>query len=335
METKNNITWRIEEKVLPLKYSWKISRNSSESKTNLFIYVGDEKCFGIGEAAPNIRYREIPAELVSLFHSIEDLLPKNSETPVTELANWLENNKIPNALRFAIESAYVHFICTKRNISVQDFFGLPTSDRVATSFSLPIMPVEKLGNFITENNLQRFPYIKVKINKEEGFEILSEVAKYISKPLIIDPNESFTDVEELLKFSQKINDFNILMLEQPMPAHLTEEYKYLKSKSLFPVFADESMTDMADISALKEQFHGVNMKLMKAGGYIRGITQLKMAQQMGLKTMVGCMVETSLGIGSAMNLGALAQFADLDGFLILQHDPFDLLAEKQGFLQKV
>ncbi|MGZ5244987.1 MAG: enolase C-terminal domain-like protein [Bacteroidia bacterium] len=327
--------WRIEEKVLPLKYSWKISRNSSDSKTNLFIYAGDEKCFGMGEAAPNVRYEEIPAELVRLFHAIKDSLPKSTQTPVAELAKFLEDKNVPNALRFAIESAYAHLICEQSNISVQDYFGLPKSDKVATSFSLPIMPVGDLGNFISQNNLQRFPYIKVKINKDEGLDILSEVAKHIIQPLIIDPNESFLDVEELLQFTDKIKDFNILLLEQPMPAKLVDEYKFLKPRSRFPVFADESMTDAEDISYLQDQFHGVNMKLMKAGGYLKGISQLKQAQNLGLKTMIGCMIETSLGISSATNLGGLAEFADLDGFLILQQDPFCKLTEKQGFLQKV
>ncbi|MGZ5303715.1 MAG: enolase C-terminal domain-like protein, partial [Bacteroidia bacterium] len=184
-------------------------------------------------------------------------------------------------------------------------------------------------------NLQRFPYIKVKINKDEGLDILSEVAKHIIQPLIIDPNESFLDVEELLQFTDKIKDFNILLLEQPMPAKLVDEYKFLKPRSRFPVFADESMTDAEDISYLQDQFHGVNMKLMKAGGYLKGISQLKQAQNLGLKTMIGCMIETSLGISSATNLGGLAEFADLDGFLILQQDPFCKLTEKQGFLQKV
>lgn len=327
--------WRIEEKVLHLKYSWKISRNTSDTKTNLFIYAGHEKCFGIGEAAPNVRYGELPAELVKDFQRIKDFLPKDTKTPVAALANYLETEKIPNALRFAIESAYVHWICKERKIAVQDFLGLPAVNKVATSFSLPIMPVNELSNFINHNQLQRFPYIKVKINKEEGFDILTEVARHVNKPLIIDPNESFLDVEELLQFIQKIKDFNVLMLEQPMPAKLEEEYKYLAPRSPFPVFADESMTDAEDIYYLAQQFHGVNMKLMKAGGYLKGISQLKKAQKMGLKTMIGCMVETSLGIGSAMNLGGLVQFADLDGFLILQDDPFGNVVEKQGFLQNV
>jgi L-alanine-DL-glutamate epimerase-like enolase superfamily enzyme len=282
-----------------------------------------------------VRYGEIPDELIKVFYAIKDSLPTSAKTPVEDIAAFLETEKVPNALRFAIESAYVHLLCEQHGFTVNDFFGLPKVNKVATSFSLPIMPIGDLGNFISQNHLQRFPYIKVKINKDEGLEILTEVAKYIHQPLIIDPNESFLDVDELLQFIELVKDFNILLLEQPMPAKLADEYKYLKPRSIFPVFADESMTDTADISALKDQFHGVNMKLMKAGSYIRGISQLKMAKNLGLKTMIGCMVETSLGISSAVNLGGLAEYADLDGFLILKEDPFGILTEKQGFLQKV
>ena len=117
-----------------------------------------------------------------------------------------------------------------------------------------------------------------------------------------------------------------------MPAALESEYVYLKQKSPYDIYADESVLDKPDFESLAQQFHGVNMKLMKAGGYLNGKRILEEAANSGLKTMIGCMVETSLGIWSALQLGSLAQTADLDGFLIVKSEPFNMVREEKGIL---
>ncbi len=117
-----------------------------------------------------------------------------------------------------------------------------------------------------------------------------------------------------------------------MPARKATEYQFLKKNSLYPVFADESVTDQPDFSSLRHQFHGINMKLMKAGGYLNGLRILQETQKQGLLPMIGCMVETSLGIWSAMQLCAGIRYADLDGFLILKDEPLGLVKEQDGNL---
>jgi glutamate racemase len=87
------------------------------------------------------------------------------------------------------------------------------------------------------------------------------------------------------------------------------------------------------LTELKNQFHGVNVKLMKSGSYQTGIQQLKEARRLGMQTMIGCMVETSLGISSALCLTSLTDFIDLDGHLIVSNEPFHLIDERGGMLQ--
>src|SRR5438552_5603192 len=106
---------------------------------------------------------------------------------------------------------------------------------------------------------------------------------------------------------------------------MVDESLYLKKYSPFTLFADESITTEADFSLLRKMFDGINMKLMKAGGYLNGIRLLKEAKKAGMKTMIGCMVETTLGISSGMNLCSLADYTDLDSFLLLKNEPFDLI----------
>ena len=325
------IRWHIEEKQLQLRYTWKISRNSSDSKTNLFVRVADQKDVGIGEAAPNTRYGETAALLNQQFeHLIDHGL---------ELIRTLEDLQIllslyppANSLRFAIESAYIHYICQQKGMTVSDFLGVSMPAGVPTTFTLPIMDPGLVADFILKHDLNRFASLKVKVNREEGLDLVKEAAAASSVPLIVDANEAWTDPDDLLEYLQALKPYQISFIEQPLPAASKEEYIYLKKKSPYRLFADESVTNQADFELLKKQFHGVNMKLMKAGGYLNGLRILEETRRNGLQTMVGCMVETSLGIWSAMQLCHGINHADLDGFLVLKDEPFGIVQERAGEL---
>lgn len=325
------LNWHIEALALELKYTWKISRNASAGKINLFVRVTDGQHTGIGEAAPNIRYNEVPQNLILQFGKLVAAGLNQIQT-LEDLFYLLESHKPANALRFAVESAYVHFICQRQTLTIPEFLGLPDPQPQTTTFSVPIMEPGEIGPFILENNLGRFQALKVKVDQESGLDMVQEVSKHYSGPLLIDANEAWEDPETLLNFFENLQPYNILFIEQPMPATHQAQYAYLKKKSPYDIYADESILDDPDFESLLQQFHGVNMKLMKAGGYLKGKYILEKAKAFGLKTMIGCMIETSLGIWSAMQLGGLAQTADLDGFLILKDDPFKIVREEDGYL---
>ncbi|MEJ8758293.1 enolase C-terminal domain-like protein [Pontibacter sp. H259] len=325
------LTWRIEALHLKLKYTWKIARNASDEKLNFLIQVSDGNFSGFGEAAPNIRYGETPDLLLQQYQvllmaglasikSMEDLLQLLTEhTPV-------------NSLRFAVEAAYLHYFCQVKQIAVHQLLGQPLPHQQATCFSLPIMEVGAVKDFILKHDLQRFPCLKIKVNSEQGPDLLQEVLSVVQKPIVVDGNESWRNPDELLRFMEILDPQRVLFIEQPMPASEAAAYAHLKPLSPIPLVADESVTDDADFAMLKQEFHGVNIKLMKAGGYLNAVRLLQEVRKHGLMAMIGCMVETSLGIWSAMQLSAAFDFADLDGFLIIEDEPFKLVREEQGIL---
>ena len=325
------LRWHIEAKELHLCYTWKISRNSSDSRTNLFIRVADQHYVGIGEAAPNIRCNETADALTNQF---SDLIDHGLELvrSLEDLQMLLSIHVPANALRFAIESAYIHYNCQRLNISVGEFLGVALPLAVPTAFTLPIMDPGLIKSFILENNLTRFQPLKIKVNGENALDLIREVNKSSNCPLIIDGNEAWDDPDIILKVMEQLHAYPIVMLEQPMPAAQVEEYIYLKQHTKYDLFADESVTNHADFNLIAKQFHGVNMKLMKAGGYLNGKFILEQARRQGLKTMIGCMVETSLGIWSALQLCQGIGIADLDGFLILKEEPFGIVQEREGKL---
>ena len=325
------LNWQIEQIKLELKYTWKISRNATNFKLNSIITVGSGKYKGIGEVAPNIRYNETPEIIQSEFHRFINSQSQNIHD-LHDLTSLLDELKLPNALRFGIESAYIHYLCHADRTDIYTFLGIQNPQKVGTSFSLPIMDVKDIEKFYLENKLQRFSKLKIKVNAETAGELLHELNRISKQPLIIDGNETWKNPDEVLTFMQALKPYNIAIVEQPMHASMVEEYVYLKPKSPYILVADESICADADFEKLKTQFHGVNMKLMKAGGYLNGLRILNEAVKHGMHTMVGCMVETSLGISSAFHLCAGIEFADLDGFLIVKDEPFGLVKEHDGVL---
>ena len=326
------LQWSIEPITLELKYTWKISRNASDEKTNLIVTVSDGKHSGSGEAAPNIRYNESAEKGLRQFALLKDSLQEEI-ADVSEIQKKIQAAGIINALGFAIESAWFDLEVKRKRKSFYELTGIESPGKLITSYTVPIMEPGELRKFFDENRLERFPFVKLKINHENAFDSLRQLLTFCENPVMVDANESFTDVEQCILWLEKIKKLPIVLVEQLMPSTMTEELEYLKKYCPFDHFGDESMTHEADFGKLKKSFDGVNMKLMKAGGFINGINLLRQARKAGMKTMIGCMVETTLGISSAMRLGSLTDFIDLDSFLLVRNEPFGLVEENNGVLE--
>ncbi len=328
------IEWKIEPIKLPLKYTWKIARNSSTHKINFIVHCQFKGWKGIGEVAPNIRYGETTEIITEEFQKFLKA-GGNAVSDLHELTDLLNQLKLKNALRFGIESAYIHMLCHAEKTPLHEFLGIPPAQNIATSYTLPIMEIGEIKPFYETNSLSRFQVIKVKINHENGVDLINHLASFCNAPLIIDGNEAYKNVEDLLRFMHQVKSHKILLIEQPMPADLIDEYQTVKQAKLFPIMADESVCENADFELIQTQFDYVNMKLMKAGGYINGIHIVNEAKKHGLGTMVGCMVETSLGISGAWQVCSLTNYADLDGFMIVKDEPFHLLKEENGIINRI
>jgi L-Ala-D/L-Glu epimerase len=324
--------WTIKPYKLPLKHDWHISRSSTQVKTNLVVTICDENFWGSGEVAFNQRYGESYQLILDRFEEFVAKYTCNSHT-LKELTLLLNQIKLPNSLRFGVESAFIHYMAQVQKKAVTEVLGLAPTAPLKTSYSLPIMEPTQIAKFIKTNNLERFQTLKIKVNQESAFELITTVSRHYSGKLSIDANESWSDPGQVIKFLDEISPIELEYLEQPLPATLCDEQRYLKEHSSTPIIADESLIDQNVTDDLCNQFDGVNIKLMKSGGYLKAIQQIREAKRSGLKVMIGCMIESSLGISSALNLtGEGVDFADLDGFLHLERDPFEAVRERDGRL---
>ena len=329
--------WSITPLVLPLRYIWKISRNASATKTNLLVQVAGDGSNGLGEAAPNVRYNESPELLQEQFAALQT----NGLAKVSTLADLdalLAAHPVAHALGFGLEAALLEWLAARAGQPVWQYLGVPApAPAVATAFSLPIMDPGEVAAFLREQNAARFDLLKIKVNATEGLDLLREVACALpGHPLLVDGNETWPDADGVLQFLEQargLPGLHLRLLEQPMPAACVADYRYLRPRSVVPLLADESVTDAADFAHIAEQFHGVNVKLMKAGGFRRGIELLRNTRAHGLLPMLGCMVETTVGIAAALQISSLAEVHDLDGFLIVRDESFGLVTETEGRLQ--
>jgi len=167
-------------------------------------------------------------------------------------------------------------------------------------------------------------------NDRENLGALRGVAP--QKTVRVDANEAWKTPDEALKEIEWLaKDGHVEFVEQPMPAKASvKEMSWLKERSPLPIMGDESYLSAADADRCAQCYHAVNIKLVKTGGISGGYEALRAARKAGLKTMIGCMIESSILISAAAHLAELADYLDIDGNLLITNDPYQGASAKNG-----
>lgn len=309
---------------LDLSVPWKLSRNESLFKNNFIVTLKDAGFSAASEVAPNIRYGETP-EIITQEFSIFKSLPGSFE-------ERLEARPWKHSLRFALESAFLNLQAQKNGQSLASLLGLKGPFETETCFSVPIMEIADVEAYVKK--LTRFKSLKIKVNKDCALALVQEVHRCAPEALLrVDGNEAWDSLEDYLKFEKAVSHLPIEFIEQPFAAARKDLYRALFPQTKFCIMADESIEDVDNLDELKTMFHAVNVKLMKTGSLLKGRDLLIRARSLGLKTMVGCMIESGLGISYALYLSELVDWADLDGFLLIKNNPFPLIEEREGVVR--
>lgn len=323
--------WTIEKIKLPLNVDWKITRGQTKVKENLIITFKEGKLLGRGEVSFLTGSGPSLSEIENHFNEFTKIVPREVNG-LEDFIQILEEGEFPSNLKSALETAYVAFLAQLMDDTPQRVLGIRDVSNIPTSMSIPHMNIHDVKEHIKKNQLERFPALKVKITSGSDVDFLKEISNCYTGPLRIDGNECFEKANDCLEFLAQLKGMNIEFIEQPISHSNFNECIALRNLSPYMLFADESLQDGRVIDDFQLGFHGVNIKLSKAGGYYKAQRQLKEARELGLKTMLGCMVESSLGISSAMNIASGVDYFDLDGFLLLEKDPFLLVYEDMGKL---
>lgn len=320
----------LEKRHLDLKVNWKLSRNQTTFKENFIVHLETPRGHYLSEVAPNIRYGEtlegIQKQFSAFLSTVDLILTDSSQA----LIGSLKSTELFHSLRFGLESVLLSDLAGQKGFTLSQYLGLPAPVKVPTSFSMPITAIGEIKDYLAP--LGRFQSLKIKVDAESGEEMLKEIKKHTSVKLRVDANEGWKDLDQFLKFEESLKGMNIELIEQPFPSSMINEYQELKKKTSHVLLADESIEDVGDFAELSKQFHAINIKLMKTGSLIKACELLKQAHQHHMKVMIGCMIETSIGISYGMLFGGLVEYVDLDGFLLIKDEPFRLVDETEGIL---
>jgi L-Ala-D/L-Glu epimerase len=321
---------------LLLASPWKITgtKGSGTHRTVIVELTDADGVSAIGEAAPSILYGESADGLLNFLSQLD--AGKISFADVPGSMNYLESLPvIPVAAKCVLNLALLDGAAKRAGQPLYDFLGLGfRENHHVTSFSIGIDAPDIIRKKVLE--AAQYPIIKLKVGDprdRENFAALRSVAP--EKFVRVDANEGWKTKEEALRMLEWLaaTDKKIQFVEQPMPRDASAaDLIWLKERSPLPVFADESCHALKDIPRCAECFHGVNVKLVKTGGVNMACETLQAARKAGLKTMIGCMIETSVLVSAAAHLAELADYFDIDGNLLITNDPFLGVTAEKGIL---
>jgi L-Ala-D/L-Glu epimerase len=316
---------------LQLKHTFRTSRSSSDVTKVVIAEFEYEGIVGYGEASPIKRYQE-NVETVSAFLQKIDLSRFQSPLLLEDILVYVDSIAYGNAsAKCAVDIALHDWVGKKLNVPLHQLWGLNSGKNPKSSFTIAIDTKEVIEQKVKE--AEELPILKVKLGTENDKEIIETIRKITDKKLYVDANEGWKDKHLALERIKWLKEQNVEFVEQPMPASQLDDLKWLRAKSDLPLIADESVHRSEDIPKLVEAFDGINIKLMKCTGLREAMRMIHTAKALNMKVMMGCMIETAVGISAAAQLAPLLDYADLDGNVLISNDPFDGVRNVRGELK--
>ena len=302
---------------LQLKHPFTISRGTRTEIPSIIVELQENEFSGFGEATANPYYNtfveQFEEELLEKRVIIENISDKTPKEYWDYLYPYFKNNMF---LLCALDEAYTDLYTRKKGIKLYQYWDLKPKNIPQTNFTIGIDTLENMVSKMTETS---WPIYKIKLGTKDDIQIVTELRKHSNSIFRIDANCGW-DVTETVKNSVELKKLGVEFIEQPLPADNWRGAKVVFDNTFLPIIADESCIIESDIEKCYNHFHGVNIKLMKCGGLTPAKRMITKAKSLGLKTMVGCMTESSVGISAIAHLTPLLDYVDMDGALLLKND---------------
>jgi L-Ala-D/L-Glu epimerase / N-acetyl-D-glutamate racemase len=304
---------------LTLAETFTIARSSEDEADVVHVAIEHEGHTGYGEAAPIEHYDESAESALAFLDTAEELLG-DDPFALDEIGERLAQRPREQAAKAAIDGA-VHDLCGKLlGIPVWRLLGLPR-EGPPTSWTVWLGDPDDMARR-AERVAGRFRRLKLKLGAGDGNDVerVRAVRGVTDLPLQVDVNEAWS-LDEALDALPQLRELGVEYCEQPLRAG-DPDGPELKRRSPLPIYVDEDCHTSADIADCAERAHGINIKLAKAGGIREAVRMAHAARALGLGVMLGCMVESGLGIAAGCQVASLCDHVDLDGNLLLAHDPW-------------
>ncbi|MCY3770535.1 MAG: dipeptide epimerase [Gemmatimonadetes bacterium] len=314
---------------LDLIHPFRIAREVSAHKKNVLVRISGGGQTGIGEAAPSRFYGESAGSVLGALEEAPVLLggdPFELEATMGRLVSRIPGNPAACA---AVDIALHDLAAQRLDVPLYKWLGLDPGKTPVTSFTIGIDEPETVRRKVGE--AAGYPALKVKLGSERDLDIMRAIRSETDARIRIDANAGWT-VDQAVEMVKCLEEFDVELVEQPLPPGSPGDWRRVREAAPMPIIADESVLVSTDVPAMAGLVDGVNVKLMKCGGIREALRLIHTARAHGMRVMIGCMIETSVAITAAAHLSPLADYADLDGNLLISNDPFSGAAVCRGRL---
>lgn len=305
---------------LRTRHPFVIARGGQSDYRTVWVRLTDgDGCEGWGEAAPTRFYGETTESALAALEVYGTALPDDPFELEEAERRWETMLRGNAAARAALSSALHDLVGKRLGVPVYRLWGLDPCKAPKSTFTIGLDSPERIGAKVRE--AEQYPILKVKLGTDHDLEILRAIREATDKEVRVDANCGWT-VKGALRMLPVLEEFGVTVLEQPLPPEDLDGLAAITAQADIPVIADESCKTAADIPPLAGKVDGINIKLAKCGSLREAVRMVAVARAHGLMVMVGCMIESSLGITAAAHVTPLVDIVDLDGAALLADDPF-------------
>jgi L-Ala-D/L-Glu epimerase len=313
---------RMEIEVLELrtKHPFIIARGGQSDYRTVWVRLKDgDGNEGWGEAAPTKFYGETTETVLAALDTYGAHLPDDPFDLEEAERRWEELLHRNPAARAALSSALHDLVGKRLGVPLYRLWGLDPTKAPRSTFTIGIDQPEKMRAKVRE--AEQYPILKIKLGTDRDVEILRTIRDTTDREIRVDANCGWT-LKQTVRMLPVLEEFGVTVLEQPLPADQLDGLGEIRRRADIPVIADESCETAADIPPLVGKVDGINIKLAKCGSLREAIRMIAVARAHGMTVMVGCMIESSIGITAAAHFTPLVDIVDLDGAALLADDPF-------------
>lgn len=304
---------------LPLEFEFTISRGSIANQSSLVVELEHDGLRGFGEATADTYYGHTLDSISASVLSCRDRIESFQFGSPAQLWQTLRPLLTKDSFALsAIDLAAYDLFGKLNQERTFETLGLEWTETPDSSYTVGIDAPEKmLAKLETRPNWRIY---KIKLGSKDDVAIIRALREKTGAILRVDANCGWT-VEETISNSHSLKNLGVEFIEQPLPAESSAaQHQRVYQESALPIIADENCLIETDVAKCAGLFHGINVKLCKCGGLTPALRMLRQAHALGLKTMVGCMVESTVGISGAAQLLPLLDYADLDGAVLISED---------------
>lgn len=302
---------------LPLKHTFTIAHQSRDVQDTIIVKLSEGNFYGLGETTTNPFYGMTAENICEHLEAARSLVEGNTWSSPEELwelgKDIFANNPFAQC---ALDLAAWDIFTKMRGQKLYEYLKVDPKDIPLTNFTIGIDTIEKMVSKMKEVD---WPLYKIKLGTDQDLEIIRELRKHTKSKFRIDANCAWT-ADQAIQYSEELASLGVEFMEQPLGKDDLEGMKEVYKYSKLPVIADESCIVESDVKKCHGLFHGINVKLVKAGGITPGLRMIHEAKQLGMKTMVGCMTESSIGISAIAHIAPLLDYVDMDGAMLLAKD---------------